>query len=252
MKCCAYLISESIELAKLGKTKFKQVYMFEHNDDVIFVFPYGVVINWGSGYLFNIEKELEIALVKPFAIEDRIYDEFDVEISEVAKIITEDVIYLSEYDTNLMLTISHAIAQSTRLSFLEDEVLRDLKSNAVISENLALNGKIKKSKKDISKLQGELYLKKLKMSFEYSILDKPEFFWEYPEYDSTYVKASEYLEISPRVDILEKKMTTIDEMLAILAGEINHRHSSRLEWIIIILIMIEIVIFFLQDVFKIL
>lgn len=250
MKCCAYLISESIDLSKLEEKSFRQVALIRQQEDIIFVFPYGVIINWGSGNLFSVEKIIENSLVKPFDTINRIFDEFSVEIKDSEKLISEDIIYLSELNENIMLTISHAIAQSIRLSFLEDAVLKDLKTNTLISENLARHGKIKKSKKEISKLQGDLYLKKLKMSFEYSILDKPEFFWENPEYDQFYVKASEYLEIAPRVQILEKKMTTIDEMLSILSGEINHRHSSRLEWIIIILILIEIIIFFAQDVFK--
>ncbi|MCO4755294.1 MAG: RMD1 family protein, partial [Bacteriovoracaceae bacterium] len=147
-------------------------------------------------------------------------------------------------------SISHAIAQSLRLSHIEDDVLRLMKVNRKIPKDLAQTGKIKKSKKEISKLQGELYLKKTKMSFEYSILDKPEFFWLYPEFDSFYSRTIDYLELRPRIEILSKKIQTIDEILSILSNELNHRHSSRLEWIIILLILIEIVIFFLQDIFK--
>lgn len=251
MKCHAYLICESIGLAKLHSlANYKQTIILKENDDIAFVFPYGVVIVWGSGHLFPIEREIDHALKGKLSASERLLDEFDVVVEQGKKLVHEDIIYLPEEETNIMLAISHGIAQSLRLSRLEDEILKLMNVNKQIPEDLARKGKIHKSKKQIAKLRGELYLKKSRMSFEYTILDKPEFFWEYPEYDEYYTKTIEYLELNPRLEILAKKFQTIDEILSILADELNHRHSSRLEWIIILLIMIEIVIFFLQDVFK--
>ncbi|MFT4940233.1 MAG: putative Rmd1/YagE family protein, partial [Paraglaciecola sp.] len=71
----------------------------------------------------------------------------------------------------------------------------------------------------------------------------PEFFWEYPEFESIYNLAARYLEIHTRVDLLSKKLATIHELFDMLADEQKHQHSSFLEWIIIILIAVEIVMF---------
>lgn len=251
MKCHGYLLCESIDINQVNSiVKFKQTSVLKIEDDYCFVFPYGAVVIWGSGDLFHFESELDDLMYKKFKSHDRLVDEFIIDYSENSKLIREDIIYLNEFELEIMLSISHAIAQSLRLSHLEEDVLTLMKVNKQIPLDLAEKGKINKSKTEISKLQGELYLKKSKVSFEYSILDKPEFFWEYPEYDEYYTKTAEYLELFPRIEILNKKFQTIDEILSILSNELNHRHSSRLEWIIIILILIEIVIFFLQDVFK--
>lgn len=251
MKCHGYILCESIDISRMESiSKYKQTAILKRDDEICFVFPYGALIIWGSGDLFHFESEIGHLMTNRLLASERLVDEFDVEKSSHTKLIYEDTIYLEEYELEVMLSISHAIAQSLRLSHLEDDVLRLMETNKQVPLDLAQNGKIKKSKVEISKLQGELYLKKSKMSFEYSILDKPEFFWVYPEYDEFYTKAIEYLELVPRIDILTKKFHTIDEILSILSGELNHRHSSRLEWIIIILIFIEIIIFFLQDVFK--
>ena len=88
---------------------------------------------------------------------------------------------------------------------------------------------------------------KSKINFHYSLLDIPEFFWENPEYDKVYTRCSEYLEINQRTEILNKKMTIIDEIMDALTDELNHRHSAKLEWIIIILISVEIIIFVSHD-----
>lgn len=251
MKCHGYLLCESIDITQVESVvKFKQTAVIKHEEDFCFVFPYGALIIWGSGDLFHFESSLGHLMKKRLELNERLVDEFDIEYNKHIKLIHEDIIYLDDFEIEIMHSISHAIAQSLRLSHLEDDVLSLMKINKQIPLDLAEKGKIKKSKIEISKLQGELYLKKSKLSFEYSILDKPEYFWEYPEYDEYYTKTAEYLELVPRIEILTKKFQTIDEILSILSNELNHRHSSRLEWIIILLILIEIIIFFLQDVFK--
>lgn len=96
-------------------------------------------------------------------------------------------------------------------------------------------------------MQGTLYQLKSKISLEYSVLDKPEFFWENPEYDHYYTQVSNYLELPARIEIISRKTETIDQILSILSDELNHRHSSKLEIIIILLILFEVVIFILKD-----
>lgn len=75
-----------------------------------------------------------------------------------------------------MLAISHPIAQSLRLAQIEDEVLHHITKISHIPQDLATKGKISENKKQISKMQGTLYQLKSKISLEYSVLDKPEFF----------------------------------------------------------------------------
>ena len=56
-----------------------------------------------------------------------------------------------------------------------------------------------------------------------------------------------YLDIRPRVDLLSNKLNVIHELFEMLADELKHKHSSFLEWIIIILIAFEIVMFGAQE-----
>ena len=251
MECVGYLISNYIETSLInGDHKFKSSVVIELNGDHCFIFPYGAVVIWGKTKIEDFLSEISSAIQSIFPVEKWQKDEFEIELKEGNKLIHEDVIYLPEKDIHMMLAMSHSIAQSLRLTQIEDDTARIMEENERIPRDLAQSGKIHFSKKDLSKLQGQLYLKKSEMNFEYTILDKPEFLWEYPEYDAFYVKTCDYLELNQRIDILSKKFSIIDEILSLLGNELNHRHSSRLEWIIIILILIEIIIFFLQDVFK--
>jgi uncharacterized Rmd1/YagE family protein len=51
-----------------------------------------------------------------------------------------------------------------------------------------------------------------------------------------------FLDIPSRVMALNQKLDVLQELLSILSTQLQHRHSSMLEIIIIVLILIEITI----------
>ena len=253
MKCKAYLVADSIDLTSLpNELKLKETCFFQVEGNKYVIFPYGVIVCWGDGHLAPALVILQPHLTRPYGEKLIQTDEFSVEkqVEGQTKLILSDTIYLPEIDNLILTAFSHPIAQSIRLIKFEDEIIESISHFIHIPGNLAKYGKIKESKKQISKMQGHLYSVKSLIRLEHSILDKPEFFWEYPEFDDHYNRVANYLEINQRLTIMDKKFETIDEILNILSNELNHRHSSKLEWIIILLILIEIVIFFVQDVFK--
>ena len=50
------------------------------------------------------------------------------------------------------------------------------------------------------------------------------------------------LEIRSRTQTLNRKLDIMHDLYQILGDELNHRHTAKLEWIIIILIMIEVLL----------
>ena len=66
------------------------------------------------------------------------------------------------------------------------------------------------------------------------------FFWEDDEWLPLYLRAAKYLEIDRRAEVLNKRLDIIKELFDMLASELHNNHSNKLEWIVIILIMIEV------------
>lgn len=232
-------------------TKIREVYLFSIQGENFFVFPYGVVICWGGqGQTSSFLEKLKPYTISPYRKHEIQIDEFTIETKDHLKLIDNDIIYLNEDNFNVLVSISHAIAQSLKLASLELEVNHSIQKLVPISKELSLTGKIKRSKKTISKIRGKLFLLRSKVNLNYSLLDKPEYFWENPEFDDYYQKTMEYIELGQRTIVLNQKVEILDNMLSLLSDEINHRHSTRLEWIIIWLILVEVVVFFLQDIFK--
>ena len=158
--------------------------------------------------------------------------------------IHNDMLTLSDKNPLCRLALSHAFAQSTKLGFFEDNAQKVIQENSYISKKLAATGKIPLSRNKLAKLRGVLFDTSSDISLHFNLLDTPEFFWDYPELETYYFKLAKYLDLTPRIDLLNHKLATIHELLAMLASEQHHKHSSFLEWFIIILIMIDIVIYF--------
>lgn len=210
-------------------------------DQQIILFKYGVFICWNVDFesmkfFLDFIKDYQInSFTKP------IIEEFNYILDNDFKI-NLDTIYLNDSSSTSKIAISQALSQSVKLEQFEEEVQTTIDTNSNIPLQLSLTGKIKLTKKEISKKIGELFLVKSKINLHYDLLDTPEFFWEYPQYEIQYEKLVKYLDIKSRVEVLNKKLEIIQELLHVLGDEQKHKYSSFLEWIIIILIAFELVI----------
>jgi len=255
--CISYGLGRKVNLPSLLEelsisfpvTRYRDVYHLNYHATDIFIFDYGVIVCWGGERKNHRDFVDSVANFIYSPIEVPTKDEFTYSKGEGLKI-QNDHIVLSSVDTMDMLSISHAVAQSSKLSYFEESAETTVATTRHIPETLAQNGKIKMGKVALSKMRGRLFLVKAEINLQHGLLDTPEFFWEYPELEPTYMAMNRYLDIHPRIEVLNRKMEVIHELFSMLADEQNHYHSSKLEWIIIVLITLEICVFFLHDVLK--
>lgn len=74
------------------------------------------------------------------------------------------------------------------------------------------------------------------------ILGTPHHFWESGEYEPVYQQTRHYLEIEKRLEVIDKRLVIMREMLQALRDELATAHASTLEWTIILLIVAEVLI----------
>jgi uncharacterized Rmd1/YagE family protein len=211
------------------------------DEQQIILFKYGVFVCWNIEFdnlkfFLDLIKDFQINSFQKPIIEELNYT-FDNEFK-----INLDTIYLDDFSSTSKIAISQAISQNIKLQQFEEELQTSIDNNSNIPLQLSTTGKIKLTKKEISKKIGELFLVKSKINLHYDLLDTPEFFWEYPQYENQYEKIVKYLDIKSRVEVLNKKVEIIQELLHVLGDEQKHKYSSFLEWIIIILITFEIIL----------
>lgn len=213
----------------------------------VFIFYYGVVIFWRVP---DEARQTLLSILSEYAREtlrDVLDDEFTFELLTASASLKNDHIQLPDDDVMTRLAVSHGIAQSTKLGQYESRVQKTITSTEYIPERIASTGKSGLRRKELAMLRGQLYLTKSDVMLHFDLLDVPEFFWEYPELQSYYNLIADYLEVKQRVEVLNKKLETIEDLLKMIADEQMHSHSSLLEWIIIWLFTIDIIIILLQE-----
>lgn len=258
MDCRAYCTASSYSIKALYE-KFKSkgaslyrdaVHLSTSPGEDIFYFSYGVIVFWGgskercSSHL-NLIKDFEENPLEEFET-----DHFTFMIGDAPKVI-EDEIILSDNEVLTKLAISYGLAQSVKLGAFENALHKTFKHTKHLPEDLAKHGRIPLSRKEIRKKMGELFIERNSINLHVDVLDTPEFFWEYSELEPLYAMIANYLDIETRVEVLNQRLDVVHELFEMLGNELNHQHSSRLEWTIIWLIIIEVSLSLLRDVFRI-
>lgn len=254
-QCEAVCLSDRFDFKALSErliscyrtTLYRDVLAIEIQSGFCFVFPYGVVVYWNLGE--DIKAKLRSELM-PFV--NMVNQQPETETYSFSEghenyRITRDHIEILALQPLPLIAISHAMAQSIKLSVFESQALQTIRDTAQIPRALAETGRISLSRKTTAKIRGRLFITKSDIILKYDLLDTPEFFWEYPELDSIYQIFANYLEIRTRTNVLSQRLETIRELFEMLADEQKHKHSAILEWIIIWLIAVELVIFLVND-----
>ncbi|ORX80155.1 DUF155-domain-containing protein [Basidiobolus meristosporus CBS 931.73] len=212
----------------------------------VFLFDYGVCVLWG----FTEIEEARI-LKEIVSFEKEKLDAADVESEELhfrynslAKPnIFNDIITLKNPSNYMVkLTISHAIAQSVKMTLFEELVDATIATTKHIPQDIARSGKVNMSRTAITKKIGQLFIMRINVNLVSNILDTPEIFWSEPSLKPLYKTIRGYLEIGQRVDLLNQRVKVISDLLEMLKDHLNSSHSEQLEWIIIILLVFEIII----------
>ncbi len=212
-----------------------------------FIFDYGVLVSWGLPEQEEKKLRQELTALTAEPISNPVTDEFTYEVDADRNSIHSDHITLSGHGPLDLLAVSHGLAQSIMLAMFENQAIQTIEENTAIPSSLAENGTIRLSRKALGRMRGRLFLVESDINLNYGLLDTPEFFWDYPDLEGAYLMTIRYLDVQPRIEVLNRKLSIIRELFDMLADEQKHKHSSLLEWIIIWLIAIEIVFFLGQE-----
>ncbi|MDX1916862.1 MAG: RMD1 family protein [Rickettsiaceae bacterium] len=258
MRCTFYCIAKEIDLKKLSEIFSSDNSQFfddvlclqkeiSHGKTIdIFCFKFGSVIFWGSS-----EEEEELFLKKsidalieeePTKACDVIHYKIDEQIEKTYIEEEDNKVVLHKDSIFIKLSISHALAQSAKLSMLENAVSNLLLKTKPLQQELAKKGTVSLSKREIAKKIGMLFSERYSVNLHSDILDTPEFFWRKPKYEPLYLATAQFQDIEIRHTILNRRLSTIHELYSMLSNELNYIHSARMEIIIIILIACEVLL----------
>jgi uncharacterized Rmd1/YagE family protein len=262
LRCVSFCTGGSYDILGLAVFFKKKGYLTHISKDTlhvknnkrpgdIYFFNYGCFVSWGFKKSFE-EKIIEI--VKDYAAQPLQAIETDVfyyRYGEETTVDTDeklrfDIITLESEDPQIKLAMSYGLAQSIKLEAFEEAIKEVIKKNNYLPEEMATGGVISLSRRAIFKRMGEIFLARRSINLNIEYLDAPEFFWRNPNLEPYYIMIKKFLEIRNRVMALNQKLDVLQELLDILHSQVQHRHLSLLESIIILLIVVEIIVSLFQ------
>ncbi|KAL8828763.1 MAG: hypothetical protein Q9170_006464 [Blastenia crenularia] len=212
----------------------------------IFLFDYGTVVIWGmtpsqeTRFLHDISK-FESEKLAPADIQTENFNFYYTR--EYQARIYNDFISLREKKNYMTkLAISHALSQSVKTSLFEESLATTITNTHPLPQQLALTGRIALSRTEITKQIGQLFILRINIHLQGSVLDSPELMWAEPQLEPVYGAVRSYLEMDQRVGLLTERLEVLGDLLAVLKDQVGTRHGEYLEWIVIVLIAAEILV----------
>lgn len=148
-------------------------------------------------------------------------------------------IVLKEYSLITLIIIAHVVSQSVALELYEKKLSDYYERSRHLIDSADTFSIFKRTK--LSRFAKQLVLIRHDMLIDLYLLDKPNILWDNEAAEILYNKLANILELKDRFDIVEYKLNSIKDDIIMVMDLTNHNHSSLLEWIIIILILIEII-----------
>ncbi|KAL7636365.1 UNVERIFIED_CONTAM: hypothetical protein RMT77_013140 [Armadillidium vulgare] len=144
-------------------------------------------------------------------------------------------------DKNLeKFTFSNALAMSVKLGIWEASLEKYIENIEHVTEELQNSGAVVLNQSEVLQKLGQLFALRHLINLSSDLLDIPDFYWDHDNLENLYTKMSAHLSISKRTSVMNYKINYCLELMELLQSHLHDRHASRLEWIIIILIMIEV------------
>ena len=143
------------------------------------------------------------------------------------------------------IAFSSGLARSTKLAVLESLLSDYFESTRSIPAVLSRGGRMPFTRSFISQKTGQLLGIRAQLNLYSELTDSlPDLFWDSRHelgLEGYYDQVGRALDINVRIKVLNEKMDYAQEIASVLRQQLSERHGVRLEWIIILLIAVEVV-----------
>ncbi|KAM0452105.1 hypothetical protein ACHAPV_009622 [Trichoderma viride] len=226
------------------------------NGGDIFVFPSGTIVTW-SLPPDVVTKQILRAAEEPHPDKLREVEdlEFTTDNGRETSTLKGDIVVLGTrkehkegdfLDTTLAkVAFSSGLARSTKLAVLEAALTSYFESTRNIPALLSQGAGVPLSRKFILQKTGELLSLRAKLNHYSELTDNlPDIFWDSRSelgLEGYYDQVGRALDVNVRIRALNQKMDYAQEIATVLREMSSEQHGTRLEWIIIVLIFVEVI-----------
>ena len=247
-------IGESIDLKKVQEGV--RQYSYLNRDDPLVTKllkdQYAVLTKFGTVTFWNVPVRLRqqfLGEVRPYVKSKKEHYPYDEDTKVLVgggmEKVTFEKVYSAHLNVEKIKIISYVLSQSVALERYEDDIESNLSDFETVVDNLKTKGKASFSEKKLLKQIGRVFSVKQTTVVHLALFDKPESIWESPDLETLYNRMSSEYDLKVRFDVLDKKIDYLSDISKMLMNFLAEKRNAFLEIIIIILIAIDIVLWFI-------
>lgn len=219
-------------------------YALNDSNRYLYVFDYGVVV---FGNYDSIAKSKFIDYIKNYAtttVDLNLFEEYRIKLDKsISKVLVkDDYVTVPHIEAAIVGIVMLNISQSVALEYYEVLTGELISSSKHYIVELEKKGKLSISKTNLLKYIGKVLNVKNSIVDNLYILDDPNLVWDNEELNLLNRRLKLNFDINPRFKDLDYRLQIVENNLTLFTDVLNVRESTRLEWVIIILIVLEIII----------
>lgn len=257
IRIIAYQIAENTNIKKfkteytgelINSNSFELFYKF--GQGYVFVLNYGVVV---FANVDDVQRSTFISLLTKYCInhlENHLQEDFIIEKKEISQPeFSYNSLSVNEINNDVIRIVMLQVAQSLALDFYQEASQQLFEDSVNLTNQLETHGRLKISKRKLLKFIGKTLNTKNRIIDNLYIYDTPSVVWEDEFLGKVNDGLTKTFDISIRFKELEYMLKRVENNLSVFVELTNAEESKRLEWVVIVLIFIEILHLFINDIF---
>lgn len=208
-----------------------------------------VLLRYGVVVLFNLNSIEETQLLESLKpsieepIPELVFEQLSLAFQKgVKERLDGELLCLHDSSVERLQIVAEALAKSVVLEYYETEVsslFERIKPFTTALQNRSIRPP---KEQELLRYIGATLLIEQKMLGIVEVGEKPDPIWDYPELNRLYLRLEDEYELKERLVALEKKLSLIAKTVETALGILQRDSSHRVEWYIVILIVVEILL----------
>ena len=209
-----------------------------------------VLFRYGAVVMFNLQPIEEAAFVKslqavvdePWADPEHEETAIIVEAATEERVGADGIVRLRMLSGDRLLLLADVLAKSVILAYDEKRVAHVFERIEPVAESLQRSGGRRTSARQLLEHIGDVLITQHRMVGRVEVTEKPELLWDHPELNRLYRHLQREYELPERHRALDHKLELISQTATTALALLDARRTLRLEWYVVILIIIEIML----------
>jgi uncharacterized Rmd1/YagE family protein len=254
----SYQIADSIDI-KAFRPVFKSELYYGDADELfyktgseqfIYVFKYGVVCFLNYDAIKIAEFLRLISSYCKNAFDQNLTEEFKIHTNAGKNKIGFNSMEIAGSDVEVLRLVMLTVAQSVALDYYEEQTTKLIEEANYHTQILETKGRLDISGINLKKYIGKTLMLKNRIAENLYIFDSPPETWDDENLNKIHTDLKRTFDLQERFRDIQEGLNIVKDNLELFKDLLQYRNSYRLELVIIILIMVEVLNIFVQRIFS--